>query len=272
MIVMNNISSNSTSKKVIKSFVSAYLSKRPLFFACIRPQEAYLFRLNKQYLRGKILDFGCGDGYFAHLVWPRRKLHAGLDLKESRIKQAKKYNVYKELVEYDGDMIPFADQFFHTIVSNCVFEHLPDLDQNLKEMYRVLKPGGYLLTSVMTRRWDEYLYGRKFLGDKYTQFMRRNQVHQNLLTHKQWEAKFKAKGFSIISATGYLDKSTSQWLDIFHYFSLTSLITYKLFKRWQLIPHWFRLFNLDQLIASKLLKSLKVNPNQSAAIFYVLSK
>ena len=38
----------------------------------------------------------------------------------------------------------FEDNFFDVIISSSVFEHVHNFDQALKEMYRVLKPGGYL--------------------------------------------------------------------------------------------------------------------------------
>jgi ubiquinone/menaquinone biosynthesis C-methylase UbiE len=38
----------------------------------------------------------------------------------------------------------FADDSFDCVIASDVFEHVPDLDRLLAEVYRVLKPGGVL--------------------------------------------------------------------------------------------------------------------------------
>lgn len=50
------------------------------------------------------------------------------------------------IVAMDDDTIPFADESFDVVVNNQVLEHVPSLDTTLKEIARVLKPGGCALS------------------------------------------------------------------------------------------------------------------------------
>ena len=70
----------------LRSFTRNYLNNLPSFFAYIRPQEALLFWQHQQEMNGPILDFGCGDGFFADMVFDAIEIDEGLDLVESRIK------------------------------------------------------------------------------------------------------------------------------------------------------------------------------------------
>ncbi len=101
----------------------------------------------------KILDVGCGDGYYLHLLSNlglKLKL-AGVDFDLNALASARK-NLRKEktsLVQADlMRNLPFSDNSFDKVVMSEVVEHLPNDVKGLKEVYRVLKPGGVLCLSV----------------------------------------------------------------------------------------------------------------------------
>ncbi len=58
---------------------------------------------------GPIYDVGCGDGHFASLTFDN-KLDVGLDPWRFSMREAKKYDAYKSLVEADGARSPFSIQ------------------------------------------------------------------------------------------------------------------------------------------------------------------
>src|SRR3989339_1936064 len=115
-------------------FIRKYLENRPMFLAIIRSQEAVLFQKHNYVIKGKVLDFGCGDGFFTEIVFGKGKIDVGLDLKNSRALRADENKTYKKVVYYDGKKIPFPDKYFSTVISNCVLEHIPNLKQSLSEI------------------------------------------------------------------------------------------------------------------------------------------
>lgn len=253
-------------------FVSAYLKARPCFYAFIRPQEAFLFKAHQRFIRPPVLDFGCGDGFFASLIFSPRSIAVGLDVESSRLQENPVKSPYQKLVTYDGLKIPFKPASFNTVISNCVFEHLPDLPTNLQEMYRILKPGGYLLTTVMGQAWDTNLLGSRLFGRSYTQAMRRQQVHLNLLSRSEWDKRFNKYGFIIKDTLGYLHLPACRLNELSHYLAIPSLISYRLTGHWVLWPSWYRLLSLDTLITHRIQPDIQPPNSQSAAYFYLLQK
>lgn len=257
--------------KKIDYFIKKYLENRPMFMAVIRSQETVLFQKYNKLIKGKILDFGCGEGFFADLVFGKKTIDIGLDLMDNkRVTEAIEKKIYKKIKLYDGNHLPFPSNYFTTVVSNCVLEHIPNIKLSLKEIYRVLKPGGFFLTSVMADQWENNMFGTKIFGRRYTEYMRKTQVHHNLLSNNKWREYFKKSGFQINSVDRYLYPRSSFWLDIFHYLSIGSLISYKLFNKWILfnIP----LFNK---LKTQLIKKIIVDENnldKASALFFVLKK
>ena len=60
--------------KSINYYIKKYLENRPMFMAIIRGQEAMLFQKYNKLVKGKILDFGCGEGFFTELVFGKERL------------------------------------------------------------------------------------------------------------------------------------------------------------------------------------------------------
>ncbi len=97
-----------------------------------------------------ILDLGCGAGVetiqAAMLVGPSGKA-VGLDLTDEMLKQAigraqsqKLDNV--SFVRGDIENLPFSNNTFNAVQSNCVINHAPNKALVFSEIFRVLKPGG----------------------------------------------------------------------------------------------------------------------------------
>lgn len=263
---------------MLQYFLKEYLRERPLFLALIRAKEAQLYQKYIP-LKKPVLDVGCGDGFFVKVTFGQgrtlsgsdpNQLDVGLDLKGSRIDEAKNLVVYKKLVTYDGRKIPFPNNYFSTVVSNCVLEHVEHLDLILKEIQRVIKPGGVFLTSVMAKPWEDNLFGAILFGTWYQDWMRKKQIHLNLFTKQQWDKLFTKLGFEIEDSFGYLSPQACRLIDLSHYLSAPNLISYKLFGKWVLFPEITQYIYPIKYFSSVL--SQKVSADKSGTIFYVLRK
>ncbi len=100
----------------------------------------------------KVLDMGCGDGYYAYLM---SNLGLKLNITASDFDPVGLLNAKKNLKSsikvIQSDLMqktPFKNSEFDKIVMSEVAEHLPDDLKGLKEVYRILKPDGILALSV----------------------------------------------------------------------------------------------------------------------------
>lgn len=102
-----------------------------------------------------VLDLGSGAGndcFVARAVVGASGKVTGLDFTEAMITKAK-FNNQKlgyenvEFVQGDIESMPFSDDEFDVIVSNCVLNLVPDKKKAFSEMMRVLKSGGHFCVS-----------------------------------------------------------------------------------------------------------------------------
>ena len=252
----------------MKKYLKTYLYNRPVFYSFIRPRELLLFR--KQFpLKKPILDFGCGDGFFAKILFGNKSIDAGIDIDERVLPDAKMSGVYKKVFLYNGKKLLFKNGAFSTVISNCVMEHVDGLSGVLKEINRITKKGGRLYMSVMTDKWENHLLGGKIFGKKYLLWMRKIQRHPNLLSESDWEKRFNKAGYKVVDKIGYIDQTTSRLIESFHYLSIDSLISYKFFKKWVLFPQRFT------IVENMLHKYIQARGRliiDSSAVFYFLEK
>jgi len=91
---------------------------------------------------GEVLDVGCGHMPYKRLILSkpsRATRYIGLDLSR---------NGFQPDLEWDGRTIPLADASVDTALLTEVLEHCPDAGAVLKEVHRVLRPGGFLFLTV----------------------------------------------------------------------------------------------------------------------------
>lgn len=107
----------------------------------------------------KVLDLGCGEGRHVIGFYVEEDVHAiGVDLGFHDLQTAaKKFEPFAEpqnarkqfhLACTNALQLPFADASFDKVVCSEVLEHIPDYAGALREIERVLKPGGVAAISV----------------------------------------------------------------------------------------------------------------------------
>lgn len=106
----------------------------------------------------KVLELGCGDA----ALWRRNvklipetwnitltDLSAGM-LEQARMSLGAHSGRFKFLLA-DAQAVPFHDNEFDIVIANHMLYHVLDMNRAVSEMHRVLKPGGCLYTSTMSK-------------------------------------------------------------------------------------------------------------------------
>lgn len=96
---------------------------------------------------GRVLDAGCGLGnYFAALAARvPGGVVVGLDITSSMLRRVAERHPTVPLVTGDVRMLPIVSGAFDVVVNAHVLYHIPDVDAAIRELHRVLRPGGCLL-------------------------------------------------------------------------------------------------------------------------------
>ena len=104
---------------------------------------------NSDVCKLRILDVGCGTGFFTILLAKQGHQVTGTDLTPDMISNsrilAKEEQVTCDFQVMDAEHLSFSDESFDVIISRNLTWTLPEASQAYKEWTRVLKPGGLLL-------------------------------------------------------------------------------------------------------------------------------
>lgn len=120
-------------------------------------------------LTGEVLDVGCGQKPYRHLV--RASRYVGLDIDTPTTRAIGAADVF-----YDGGALPFAPASFDGILCSQVLEHVFTPEELLRDLARVLRPGGRLVLTVPFA-WDEHEQPHDFA--RYTSFGLRALLERN---------------------------------------------------------------------------------------------
>ena len=112
-------------------------------------KEDFLNFLNENSKNSEVLDYGCGDGYYAEKVlnfYPKKM--TGIDISEVAISDAKKRAIDKNLnINYSVDnceKTKFEDNSFDIVYGTGILHHL-QINKCIDEINRILKSNGKLV-------------------------------------------------------------------------------------------------------------------------------
>jgi SAM-dependent methyltransferase len=110
--------------------------------------------------KARVLDLGCGDGELTARVAAAvgTKEVYGVDVNEESLEKAKARGIITVKHDLNKFPYPFETNTFDVVVSNQVIEHLYYPIRFLREVYRILKPGGYAIISTENlASWDNII-------------------------------------------------------------------------------------------------------------------
>lgn len=147
-----------------------------------------------------VLDAACGEGYGSYLLksWGAKKVE-GIDIDAASVERAK--NLFKDenlhYIQNKVEKLPFEDNVFDLIVSLETIEHIDNVESFLKEMKRVLRPGGTIILSCPN---DNYYFEKDnienpFHKRAYTFFEFKELAEKYLGSHAEYYLGFAVDGF-----------------------------------------------------------------------------
>lgn len=142
--MMQNFKAIYHSQMFFPNWLSIFVN--PFYFARAGLRDAMMELAPN--LSGRLLDVGCGTKPYYKLFFA--DVYIGLDIDNDASRQRGIADYF-----YDGQVFPFADESFDSILCNQVLEHVFNPDEFLKEIARVMKPAGKLLLTVPFV-WDEH--------------------------------------------------------------------------------------------------------------------
>lgn len=169
---------------------------------------------NEDLTNKKILDAGCGTGWFSAEACRRGANVTSMDLGEGLLRQVAKKCDSKRVVGSILEM-PFDDNTFDYVVSSEVIEHTPNPPQAIKEIYRVLRPGGIVILSTPNQFWYFSLRIANALNIR---------PYQGLENWSKWgklKKTFQSNGFAVSNIQGihlfpFVVSFLNPLLDLFH--------------------------------------------------------
>jgi len=118
----------------------------------------------------RVLDLGCGAGWatrrLAQAVEGGPGMAVGLDISDEMIDRARQASAEIEdvlFVKAAADEIPWRDEYFDKVLSIESFYYYPDQESVLRELYRVLAPGGKIF--ILINLYRENPYSLRWVGE-----------------------------------------------------------------------------------------------------------
>ncbi|MFL6241003.1 MAG: class I SAM-dependent methyltransferase [Actinomycetes bacterium] len=110
---------------------------------------------------GRALEVGCGTGFFLLNLKQAGVLDEGhvTDISpgmvDVAVRNAKALGFEVQGRVADAESLPYDDETFDLVVGHAVLHHIPDVELALREVLRVLKPGGRFVFAGEPTRWGD---------------------------------------------------------------------------------------------------------------------
>lgn len=153
-----------------------------------------------------LMDVGCGDGLVtAHVL---SYADFGVDPNEQALRHAAKLHIYGRLEALPVQQLPLPDGSIAMVLSNSVFEHIPEIDAVLASLARMLSMGERLVFTTPTDTFGRWLF---LPVPVYARWRNRALNHLNLWSVQEWKRHLEAVGLEVELVRPYLRRE-QVWL------------------------------------------------------------
>lgn len=115
----------------------------------------------------RVLEIGCGMGTDGAQFAKAGAIYTGIDLTDAAVELARKRfqvsGLKGEFRVADAERLDFPDASFDLVYSHGVLHHTPDIEAAVREIHRVLKPGGRAMVMLYHRGSYNYRVGIRVL-------------------------------------------------------------------------------------------------------------
>lgn len=149
---------------------------------------------------------------------PKYQIDCALDVKANLLHQAQVLGFYHNLVVANATLsLPFEDDSFQTVFSNILY-WLDSMETTLKEVWRVLRPGGHALLCLQDHKFKEYCisYRWRELNSEVLRLLNRGRSESSCWTISYPELITLARKFHfrVVAHSYYLSPLTLKMWDI----------------------------------------------------------
>jgi glycogen(starch) synthase len=135
-------------------------NRRDPFRRLYAAKRSYVLARFEEHERLRVLDVGGGYGRFAGPLSKRHEVTL-LDVSPEMLAEARQRHPGLRVVQGDARALPFPDESFDAVLAFDLLPHLPDLEEALRELRRVARPGGEVVFDTTNASpWWVPLYPR----------------------------------------------------------------------------------------------------------------
>ncbi len=128
-----------------------------------------------------MLELGCGTGHWTEFFVSKGFEVTAIDVSLEMLKIAKNKQIKAQFLSADAEKLPFMDGSFSVIASVTMLEFVKNIDMVFDEIYRVLKPNGWLIIGALNA---ESILGQNKNNDEIfrnAHFMTRSEFENRLM-------------------------------------------------------------------------------------------
>lgn len=122
-----------------------------------------------------VLEVGCGTGLILKEIEPFARSAVGIDISRGMLEKAARRGL--TVLEGSATDLPFADESFDAVFSFKVLAHVQAIEQAMREVHRVLRPGGRAALEFYNKRSLRYVIKKLKRPNKISDTTNDHQVY-----------------------------------------------------------------------------------------------